>query len=72
MPRDETGWCGARAIVQARKLHLAGQDANERKKWTDPQRCSHHREKATEDLAREVGLGPGVWGPTKLSRRHGT
>ena len=63
MPRDDSGWCAARAIVTARRLHLAGKDVHARKQWTDPRRCIHRRQKAAETLAQEVGLGPGAWGP---------
>ena len=63
MPRDDDGWCGAR-----RGLFLASQDAHARKQWTDPRRCVHRRQQAAEALAREVGLGPGAWGPDELTR----
>ena len=36
MPRDDADVCGARAIVTARRLSLAGQDAHARKQWIDP------------------------------------
>ena len=39
MPRGDAGWCGARAIVMARGLSLAGQ-------WTNPRRCVHRRQQA--------------------------
>ena len=68
MPRDDAGWCGARAIVTACGLSLAGQDAHARKQWMDPRRCVHRRQQAAEALAREVGLGPGAWGPDELTR----
>ena len=68
MPRDDAGWCAARAIVTARGLSLAGQDTHARKQWIDPRRCIHRRQQAAEALAREVGLGPGAWGPDELTR----
>ena len=67
MPRDDDGRCGARAIVTARCLSLAGQDAHARKQWTDPRRCVRRRQQAAEALAREVGLSPGAWGPDELT-----
>ena len=48
MPRDDAGWCGARAIVTARGLSLAGHEANARKQWIDPRRCVHRRQQAAE------------------------
>lgn len=36
MPPDDSGWCAVRAIIMARRLHLARQDAYTRKQWTDP------------------------------------
>ncbi|XP_067036362.1 uncharacterized protein [Acropora muricata] len=68
MPRDDAGWCAARAIVTARGLSLAGQDANARKQWIHPRRCVYRRQQAAEALAQEVGLGPGAWGPDELTR----
>ena len=60
MPRDDAGWCAARAIVMARGLSLAGHNAHARKQWIHPRRCVHRRQQAAEALAREVGLGPGA------------
>ena len=68
MPRDAAGWCAARAIVTARGLSLAGQDANACKQWIDPRQCVHRRQQSAEALAQEVGLGPGAWGPDELTR----
>ena len=67
MPRDDAGWCGARAIVRARVLSLAGQHAHARKQWIDPWRCVHRRQQAAEALVGEVGLGPGSWGTNELT-----
>lgn len=67
MPRDDSGWCAVRAIVTARGLHLAGQDAHAREQWTDRKRGFHRSQLAAENLAEEVGLGPGAWGPNKLT-----
>ena len=36
MPRDDAGSCGARAVVTARGLSLAGQDAHAHRRWIDP------------------------------------
>ena len=68
MPRDDAGWCAARAIVTARGLSLAGHNAHVRKQWIHPRRCVHRRQQAAEALAQEVGLGPGAWGPDELTR----
>jgi len=68
IPRDDAGWCAARAIVTARGLSLAGQDTHACRQWIDPGRCVHRRQQVAEDLAREVGLSPGAWGPVALTR----
>ena len=68
MPRDEQGWCAARAIVTARGLHEAGSDYNERRKWTQPNRCYHRRRRAAEELAQAASLTPGEWGPPELTQ----
>ena len=68
MPRDNAGWCAARAIIMACRLSLAGHNAHVCKQWIHPRRCVHRRQQAAEALAREVGLGCGAWGPDELTR----
>ena len=68
MPPDEQGWCAARAIVTARGIHQAGSDRNERRKWTESNRCYHRRRQAAEELAQAAGLTPGDWGPSELTQ----
>ena len=68
MPRDEQGWCAAGAIVTAKALHLAGNDRHEWDGWIDRRRSYPRRQFAAKTLAREVGLGPGAWGPNELTK----
>lgn len=69
MPRDEQGWCAARAIVTAKALHLAGHDRHERDAWIDVRRKTTvaRRQHAAQRLADEVRLAPGAWGPDGLT-----
>ena len=67
MPQVDAQLCAARAIVTARGLHQAGNNPNERQKWTDPKRCVQRRDRAACALLGEVGLRPSPYGPEELT-----
>ena len=50
MPKDDAQLCAAHAIVTARALHQAGDNSNERKKWTEARQCVRRRDRAARAL----------------------
>ena len=67
MPEDDAQLCAMRAIMTALGIHHAGNNRNERRKWTDPKQCVHRRDQAARALLGEVGLRPGPYSPDKLT-----
>ena len=67
MPQDDTQLCAIRAILTACGIHQAGDNHNERVKWTDPKRSVRSRNQAARALLGEVGLRPGPYGPDELA-----
>ena len=63
MPQDDAQLCTARAIVMARGVHQAGDNRNERQKWTSRRQCVRRRDRAARALLGEVGLRPGPYEP---------
>ena len=68
MPKDDAGLCCVRAIVTARGLHLAGNNHNERHKWTAPRKCLHRRDAAAQELLLQTGLQQGSMGLKDIDR----
>ena len=66
MPEDDTQLCAMRPIVTARGLRLAGNNNNERRKWTDPKRCGRRHDQNARALLGKVGLHPGPYGIEEL------
>ena len=66
IPQDDSNLCCARAIVTALNILQAGNDRNERRKWTEQGRGKHRVDKAARLLLKETDLEPMPCGPEQL------